>query len=362
MDSPSDKEAEELDKTTDTTTDQQTEESSTSDTDQTTEDSSNPQTSEDDASTFDIVMNAIKPEEDEDEDEDSSEEDESEKSEEGDKKSDDDDTDKEVSDDDFEDFTPEERAKLKKATAERFDKLKGLYRESKEKVEELSGELEQSSVEAGYYKQFVGFLEENRLSQEEANNLFNIGALMKNDPQKALEAMTPYYNELLQITGNVLPPDLQQQVQQGTITKENAFEMSRLRMTKQTTQAINEDRQTHQQDRDTRHQNDQVVSMQTALADWEKTWSSSDPDYAKKKSRVLDRVELMLVRASRNNTLPKTKQEAVELAEKAKTEIEADFNQFKPRKKVNTVDGGSTTSNLPEPKDTKDVIRRALNQ
>jgi len=333
-------------------------ESSTSETDQVNTDSSDPKPSKDEPSTFDVVMNAIK-KDDEDDDGSSSEEGKSDKSKDAKSK---DKKDEEASDDDFEDFTPEERAALKRSTAERFDKLKGLYHTSKEENKTLKTQLEQATVEAGYYRQFVGFLEDNRLSQDEANQLFHVGALMKNDPLKALEIITPYYNELLHITGNILPPDLQQQVQQGRITKEAALELSRHRMTGQTTQAIQNDQRQHQQQRDTNRQQQNIAGMQTAIADWEKQWASSDPDYARKKDRVLDRVELLLVRAQRNGTLPKTVDEAVKLANQAKSEIEADFKQQKPRKQVRTVEGGGTTQSIPDAKDTADVIRRTLNQ
>ena len=337
---------------------QNTEASSTSDTDQVSQDSSNPNPADEELSTFDVVMNAIKPEGDDDAGG-SAEEDKSKKSE-GEKKPED----KKDTDDGFEDFTPEERKHLKKATTERFDKLKGLYRERSEEVKTLSSKLEQADTEAGYYRKFVGFLDENRISQEEANQLFNIGAMMKNDPVKALEALTPYYNDLLHITGNILPPDLQQQVKQGYITKEKALELSRLKATRETERQIGTERQTHQQQRDTeRQRNEQVSTMQGAISDWERNWSSSDPDYAKKKDRVLDRVELLLVRASKNGTLPKTNEEAVKLANQAKTEVEADLKKMTPqRKAVRTVDGGSSASNLPDAKNTADVIRRTLNQ
>lgn len=356
MGSPSDK-TEEF-KNTINEDQQNQEDSSPSDTDQEPADSSDPKLSEDDQSTFDVVMAAIEPDS-EDEDKSSSEDDESEKS---DEKSEDDEGKKDVSDDDFEDFSPEERAKLKKATAERFDKLKGLYRETKEKVEELSGELKQANERAGYYDQFVSYLDENRISQNEANELFHIGALLKNDPEKALEFIAPYYNGLLQITGNILPPDLKQQVENGYITEQRALELSRLKASGQTKQAVEQERQLHQQQREQGRQKENIVNMQSAISDWEKQWSSSDPDYAKKKDRVLDRVELLLVRAQKNNTLPKTVEDAVKLANQAKSEVENDLRQFKPRKQVSTVDGNSSTTNLPEPKNTKDVIRRTLNQ
>lgn len=66
-----------------------------------------------------------------------------------------------------------------------------------------------------------------------------------------------------------------------------------------------------------------VAAMQSAVASWEKNWSKSDPDYASKKDRVLDRLELMLKAAKIENKLPQTVEQAVVLAEKARKDVEA---------------------------------------
>ncbi len=332
--------------------DQHIEDSSTSDLSDTenTEDSSSSETSEDEVSTFDLVKEAIKTEtEDDDEDESSSEEDDLDESEEA---SQDEAEDKaEKSDEPSE----EELKAWKPKTRKRFEDLQARYRDVNER-------LEKAESEAGHFRQFNEFLETNRISEDEANNLFNIGALMKNDPVKALEAIRPYYENLLQATGNILPADLKQQVEQGYITQAHALELSQHRASGQTNQAIQQDKVQHQQNQEVTRQTEAVNSMQGALATWEKQWSASDPDYNTKKDRVLERVELMLARASRSGQLPQTVEQAVELANKAKTEVEADLRQFKPKKPVATVDGGSSSSSLPEAKDTSDVIRRALSQ
>lgn len=335
---------------------QQPEDSSTSDMSDTdsTENSSSSETSEEDLSTFDVVMNAIDGDKkSDDETESSSEEDDSDKSDdETEEKSEDETKDK---DDKSDEPSDEELKAWKPKTRKRFEDLQAKYRNVNER-------LEKAEVEAGQYRQFTEFLEGNRITQDEANNLFNIGALMKNDPVKALEVMTPYYNNLLQVTGNVLPADLQTQVSQGYITKQHALELSRLRASGQTNMAIQQERQQHTRQQEIARQQQNTASMQTAIADWEKQWSTSDPDYSVKKDRVLERVELMLARANRDGKLPQTVDQAVELANKAKADVEAEYRQYRPKKAVRTVDGGSSSSSLPEPKDTKDVIRRALNQ
>jgi hypothetical protein len=350
---------------TDPTDQQQQEDSSTpnpSDIENNAEDSSNSEKSEAEPSTFDVVMNAIDGDGDEDDksesNSDEDEDDDSGKEPKGDKTDDD----SEAEEDEFEDFTPEERANLKKATAERFDKLKGLYHKAKEEKETLTAQLEEATVDAGNYRQFTGYLEQNGITEPEANELFEIGALMKNDPAKALELIHPHYQQLLQVTGNILPEDLQQQVQQGFLTREHAIEISRSRAMNQTNQIITQEKQQRQQIQTQRQQQqEQTTAIQDGITNWESKWSKSDPDYNKKKDRVLDQVELMLARANREGKMPQTVDEAIKLAEDARKFVEKDLKQFMPKKSIQTVDGGSTVTTQPAPKDTADVIRRALN-
>ena len=343
MNSPLDAEEQILDK------DQQNlEESSTSDTQdiENTEESSTSEKPEKELSTFDLVQNALKKDGDNEDEGDESSSDEP--------KPDDKAKAEDEGDEDQSDEPSEEELKSWKAkTRERFQKLQTKLRDTTER-------LERTESDAGHYKQFTTFLEENRISHTEANELFNIGALMKNDPLRALEMMTPHYNALLEATGNVLTPDLQQQVQQGYITKQHALEISRHRALGQTNQNIQAQRQQHNQQQEHQKKQEQFMSAQNAVANWENNWSSSDPDYANKKDRVLERVELMLARAARNNQLPTTAEQAVALANQAKTDVEAELRKYAPKKAVQSVQGGSANNSLPEPKDTKDVIMRAL--
>ena len=361
MDSPSD-----TDEDLKTDEGQQQEVSPTSDTTdiENAENSSNSESPTEELSTFDVAMKALKGEDDDTggkSDDNSDNEDGKEPDADPDKKGDEEGDKK--SEDEFEDFTAEERANLKKATTERFDKLKGLYHNQKEEVKTLTARLEETQVDADNYRQFTGFLEQNRMSQDEANDLFNIGALMKNDPVRALEAITPHYQKLLHMTGNVMPDDLKQQVDQGFITQSHAQELSRLRATGQTNHLISQEQQQHQQRQNQiKQQTDHINGIQNTITDWERKWSSSDPDYAQKKDRVLERVELMLARAGRDGSLPKTADDAVKLAMEAKKHVETEMRQYAPRQKVNTVDGGKTSVNMPEPQNTADVIRRTLNQ
>lgn len=345
---------------------QNVEDSSTSQDTENTEVSSIPEASEEESSTFDLVKKALGDEEAEDEPEGSSGEDEEseeteDKSEDSDKKEEED---KSEDDEDDSDEPSEEELKGWKAkTRKRFEALQSKHRKTVEERDALQAKLDQAEVDAGHYKQFEGFLNQNRISYDEANTLFTIGALMKNDPAKALEMMRPYYDQLMQMTGNVLPADLQEQVSQGMITEQAALELSQRRASETTQQQISQDRQQHQTEQTAQQNQALATQVMTTISQWEQQWSASDPDYMSKKDRVLDRVELMLTRAVKEGKLPATVEDAVKLADEAKAYVEKDMQKLQPRKQpVDTVDGNTSPVNMPEPKTTEDVIRRTLSQ
>ncbi len=325
--------------------DQQTDDSSTSEKQdlETSEESSASGESKSEISTLDVIKEAIKSDkEDKDDTEGSSEK---EKSEDG--KS------KEEPDADSDEPTEDELKAWKPKTRKRFEQLQVKYRDVNER-------LGKAEVDAGYYKQFTEFLHTNNLSQNEANDLFNIGALMKSNPDEALRLITPHYNKLIEVTGNVLPGDLQKQVKDGFITEQYAYELSRQRANNRNSQAVQQQQQDTQRQQEESNQVKLRTDIQGALASLENKWQTSDPDYKLKSTRVQERVKLMWYEASRNGTMPKTVEQATQMAETAKREIEKELRQFMPRKAVTTVDGNGSGKVKAEPKTTLDVIRQTL--
>lgn len=355
LDSPTDDNKEISDK--EITQDKQiAEESSTSDNldVQNTEDSSTSEESKLET-TLDAVNAALKEDSGDDDTEGSSEDDKADDKDKPEGKSESDDK----SDDDI---TDEELALMKGKTRKRFEQLQSRFREKTKEFTELKNKYESSEVDANHYRNFTKFLDNNNINQEEANMLFDIGALMKNDPNKALQALTPYYNQLLEATGNVLPADLKQQVEQGYITEENAVEFSRQRAANQQYKVREQNQVQQQQRQQTQRQQELNVSIQGALAGLEKNWQSSDPDYKMKSARIQERVKLMWFEASKAGTMPKSVDEAVKMAEKVKREVEQEIKQFVPaRKTVNApIDGGNVSSAKPTPRSTLDVINQTV--
>ena len=318
-----------------------------------TEDSSSLGESDSNESTFDVIKKAV--ELDAEENDDSSEEEEKpEENEEdsADKK----DEESELGDDstgDEEKPLTDKELRSKEKTRSRFEQLQTKYRETRES-------LEKYEQKAQSFDKFNTFLETNSISKDEANKLFDIGALMKKDPQQALAAMTPYYNQLLQLTGNVMPNELKQQVDQGYITEQAALDLSRQKAQNEHYRNREIQQEQKRQEDSQRQQQELNFNIQSGLASLEKNWQQSDPDYKLKSTRIQDLVKLMWYDASQKGQMPRSVDEAIRMAETAKRDVERELRQFQPRKPINPVEGGGSNTARPEPKTTLDVIRQTV--
>lgn len=325
--------------------------------DMNTEDSSTSKESEKELSTFDIVKSAIQGKDSDDDAEGSSEKDEptkdKDKSEKDKSKSEEGESD-EISEEELKDYKPK--------TRKRIEQLQGLYKEAKTQATELKQRLDEVENDAGLYKQYTGYLERNHISQDEANELFQIGALMKSDPVKALNMIAPHYNKLLEVTGNVLTPELQKQVDDGYITREVAIELNRNKAQNIIhQQRFQQQQQQEQLAHQTQDQQKLITSIQTTIANIENGWQTSDPDYAKKAARIRDRIELKWHKAHASGKIPRSGEEASRMMEEVKREVDQEFRDLMPKRQpVDTVPGGGSTQVVAEPKSTLDVIRNAL--
>jgi hypothetical protein len=222
----------------------------------------------------------------------------------------------------------------------------------------VSAEESEEAVQAT--DRLANYLTEQHLSVEEFNNLLQIGGLMKNDPVKALEALTPYYTRLLEVTGNTLPADLRTAVDQGLLTEDYATETAKARASASITQFASDNRQ---QLHDAQAQTQQVDSLGNAASDWERKWQASDPDYSKKAIRVQERIELAVHR--KELTGASTAAEVVAACEKYKGEVEAELRALMPKPKAvnanpNAGTGGSGSAAANAPKSMIEAMEAAI--
>lgn len=257
-------------------------------------------------------------------------------------------------------LTDEELASYKPKTQRRIQQFR-------EQVKGLSTELADTRPLAERYIAFDRFCKDANLLAEDINTGMNVMKLMKNDPIKAYETLTPIYNTLQALVGIVLPSDLQQQVEGGRITKEAAQELSRLRAS---TGLVTEQKKTLDA-QETKKRNDAVSQsakklgddVGVATTDWEQRWKASDPDFALKHARVSEAIELELRKQADAGTLPRTVKDAVKMLDDVKTRVEREMQKLLPKRQAikQTPQGpGSTNRSKPRANSVYEAVAQAV--
>jgi hypothetical protein len=256
-----------------------------------------------------------------------------------------------VADEPLGDPTPEE---LKTYTPKTRQRVQQLLRER----HDLEQRATAAEEKAARFDQIIGYTEANRLSHDDVAAIFEIGALVKNDPEKAYDKVLPVFVHLSKLTGRVLPPDVQERVNLGYLPQSDAQELVRL----QTQATLREQRAAEQVRRAT--ETEQRVraeevnrTVQAAAVDWETRQAQSDPDWSSKKDLVRDAMQAAVVQEG----YPTDAAAVGRLLNGALTKVNAQLAHFRPRPKAMApVLGSTSTSALSEPKTALEAARRAL--
>lgn len=252
------------------------------------------------------------------------------------------------------DLSEEERAKLHPKTQERMRWLTAQRND-------LAREIDTYKPKAESNDKLVGYLTRNNISSDEANNSLEVTRLIKaGDYGTALKVLTPIYQEVQKRAGEVLDPDLTEEVRLGTTPHERALELQRLRATT----AANTERSRQQEERqrtegDSAAWNGHVTAVAKAADDWAKAKAGTDPDWDKKTPQVAEIVELDI----RRNGFPKTPAEAIQRSEKALAEVNTRWNKFRGNLqeiRPNVGTGRSSTRGDDAPKSALEAVNRAL--
>jgi len=218
-------------------------------------------------------------------------------------------------------------------------------------------ELKTLRPQAEAFNGLQTYMRETGLSVDEANQGFQIMSLLKSDPAKAYEALAPIVASLQQHVGVILPTDLQEKVDGGYMTEEDAREFAQLRSAQKHTATRT---QAQEAERQKATQNQATESAIAEMDAWETEWKASDPDYAVLNERVAKEVQLTIL----TQGFPATPKAARALVEKAKTDVIAEVGKFRPKPKPikTTPQHGhsSSAANQLAPKNTLEVVERAL--
>lgn len=251
------------------------------------------------------------------------------------------------------DLSDEEKGRLSERTQRRMAHLSNEVKARSEEIEALKPDAEIGRLVTGY-------AHKAGLSSEEIDQTFQVAYAVKKDPERALQMLGPLVDQLRQIAGEVLPPELQQAVNEGRIAEDLARELSRNQAkaglsTKQLQERDRQDSEAQAQEQHRTH----VNTVSNAVRQYDLQWQKTDPDYALKKDRVLELVELDI----RRNGFPKTAQDAVEGTKRARTQVEAELARLRPanvRPITPISGGGSSAQGKPAPKTMLDVIDSTL--
>lgn len=208
---------------------------------------------------------------------------------------------------------------------ERFKEVNDKNIEFEAKVKELEPLAESQ-------RSIINFCQENNISGEDFQKTLEIARLIQVDPAAALKEIEPIYNALKGLTGEVLPADLKQAVDDGVLPEAYAKELAKARGGRQFSDLQNRNTQQRlQQDQNRQF----VTSIQTSIKTWADTKVLSDPDFKPKAgpNAADGKFEVFSDRLFKLMTAepPKNVADAVKLAERAYEEVGKMFSNLKPK-------------------------------
>lgn len=147
-----------------------------------------------------------------------------------------------------------------------------------QKRNELEAELTRVKPELDDYRGITNFLQENDISADDYGFWMRVAAAHKNSPKDALKLLSPVFDELRGLEGEVLPPDLQAAVDKEEITLEYAK-----RIVAAETQKKLEAKQNARQQEKMEKQRERQYQLQvhTAMSNWYKQKMTSDAGFRK---------------------------------------------------------------------------------
>jgi hypothetical protein len=204
------------------------------------------------------------------------------------------------------------------------DELKAYKPNVRKRIDKLleqraiaRAEAEQAAPDAQNWRSIRKFMQDQNLSDADAADLFRAGAELKSGTEAGfrsfLARVVPLVRMAQEALGEVVPEDLQPQVDAGEMTDEAARAFARQRQAAQLAQARAEQLQATTQQQQTQAAQQ---AMAQSIATWTQQKQATDPDFAAKQD-VMRRVAQGLV-AERG--YPKTPQEAVKYSEDAYAE------------------------------------------
>lgn len=226
---------------------------------------------------------------------------------------------------------------------------------------ELRSEVERLKPLVEDYQQVQSFMEQNNLAPQEVAQAMQILSLLKTDPLKAKEALQPTLEMFARLSGEALPDDIKQKLDDGYLDDSTAREVAALRaqsaLQAQRAQEYAQQQQARLQQQQAEQSGQQLYN---AVSQWEQTVAARDPDYAKLKPLVLKATQAALVQGR-----PTTPEQAIALVESAYREVQESVKALMPRRTAQrtvTSTNSVSTSATAKPTSLLEAVTLAANQ
>ena len=223
------------------------------------------------------------------------------------------------------------------------------------RFQEVIAEKNEFKEGAEQFTKITNYLSQNNINAEEASTGLQIMALMKNDPARALEALTPFVNTLRQMTGEVLPDDIRTKVDDGYMDEDTGRELSRARAEADNQKRINDSMVAQQTNVQTAQHKEHLARTVTA---WEDKARQNDPDYDLKQDEIDDRVRVLV--SERGS--PNTEEDAISMANEAYESVNQRYKARRGTKRAMRTASGGKLGGTPvaEPKSLLEAVQNAM--
>jgi type II secretory pathway pseudopilin PulG len=260
--------------------------------------------------------------------------------------------------------TQEELAKVSKTAQRKISKL------SKQR-QRLAGEVERLKAlepDAQAAIQVTQYLTKADISRDDfVMGLELMAAMRRGDFRTFYEGVKPYMRLCEEYLGIALPPDLQQQVQQGQMTTQAAMQFSKERMDRAMAQTNaakqHQMMQQYQQTTTTQLEQQRLQNLANSVAvtvdHWEKQIARTDPSYMSVKRAAVNEVMWAVVK---EQGPPQSAEHGLAIAKEAYRRVNAHFARLGPQRAPTyrtPSSTGRTAGVTPEPKNLMEVVKFA---
>jgi hypothetical protein len=227
------------------------------------------------------------------------------------------------------------------------EEMQNYSHKANSRIRSLVEQRNEAAARAQRVEPILDFMEKQDIPQQDLDVILDLTARLRHgDFAGFLQGVTPYVNLAMQYTGQALPADLQQQVQQGYVSPEIAKELAQRRAEVH----VEKDRSQKAQ-RASQVQQAQMrgETIRGAITEWERGVRQSDPDYDLKADMIRRTSQALM----QEHGVPMTPEDAVSLAKAAYDEVNGQMGRIRPAPKAtartpaSTGQGGSATATEP---------------